>query len=73
MANASLRAPCPSCGRALTYTPANPWRPFCSASCRGHDLNAWASERFRVTASDEALSGAVRPGLAGQIDPTEAD
>ena len=30
--------------------PANPWRPFCSARCRGSGLGAWASEDYRVPA-----------------------
>ena len=53
---------CPTCGRPALYAPENPWRPFCSARCRGVDLGAWASERYRVEAppapDDEPGSGA---------------
>lgn len=39
---------CPQCqGRSL-FAPTNPYRPFCSARCKGVDLGAWASEQFRV-------------------------
>ena len=39
---------CPSCGGDSVYGPENPYRPFCSARCKGIDLGAWASESFRV-------------------------
>ena len=39
---------CPACGGASLYSPANPWRPFCSERCKQQDLGAWASEDFRV-------------------------
>ena len=44
----ALQVPCPTCARRTAFTPANRWRPFCSERCRGIDLGAWASERFRV-------------------------
>ena len=39
---------CPSCRRQITYSVANPWRPFCSERCRLADLGDWAAERFRL-------------------------
>jgi uncharacterized protein len=39
---------CPTCGGESIYAPSNPFRPFCSARCKGNDLGAWASESFRV-------------------------
>ena len=41
---------CPGCGEDSWYAPRNPYRPFCSARCKGMDLGAWASESFRVAA-----------------------
>jgi len=39
---------CPAfAGRSL-YSPQNPYRPFCSARCKGVDLGAWASEEFKL-------------------------
>lgn len=43
---------CPACGGPSRYAPENPYRPFCSARCRLHDLGAWANERFRIDAQD---------------------
>ena len=54
--------PCPSCRQSALFGPANPWRPFCSQRCRGADLGAWASERFRVPAQP---SSEQADGLAG--------
>jgi len=39
---------CPACKGPALYSPANPWRPFCSERCRNNDLGAWASESYRV-------------------------
>jgi endogenous inhibitor of DNA gyrase (YacG/DUF329 family) len=39
---------CPSCGGDSVYSPANPFRPFCSERCKQVDLGAWASEDFRM-------------------------
>jgi uncharacterized protein len=52
MANA-LTVDCPTCARPTEYSVRNPWRPFCSERCRGVDLGAWASERFRITSQPE--------------------
>jgi len=41
---------CPACGGDSVYGPANAFRPFCSARCKGMDLGAWASEEFRMAA-----------------------
>jgi endogenous inhibitor of DNA gyrase (YacG/DUF329 family) len=40
--------PCPRCGAQAPYSPANPWRPFCSERCRTIDLGNWAAEAYRV-------------------------
>lgn len=42
---------CPTCRQPARYVATNPWRPFCSARCRGNDLGAWASEDYRVPAA----------------------
>lgn len=42
--------PCPHCRQPALFAESNRWRPFCSQRCRGADLGAWASERFRVPA-----------------------
>ncbi|PVE43053.1 DNA gyrase inhibitor YacG [Limnohabitans planktonicus] len=49
---------CPACGGNSLYSSANPYRPFCSARCKGVDLGAWASEEFKLpddTPPDESF------------------
>ena len=36
---------CPSCGRSIAWSTDNPYRPFCSARCKGADLIGWAEEK----------------------------
>ena len=49
MDNAPARTvPCPTCGGGSVFSPANRFRPFCSARCKQIDLGAWATEEFRV-------------------------
>ena len=45
---------CPACGGDSVYGPANPYRPFCSARCKGIDLGAWASEEHKIPVSPDA-------------------
>lgn len=53
-ATPARQVPCPSCKRPALFSPANPWRPFCSQRCRNADLGAWASEQFRVAVQPTA-------------------
>ena len=39
---------CPTCGKAVEWTPENRWRPFCSERCRLIDLGEWAAESHRI-------------------------
>ncbi|MEK7346716.1 MAG: DNA gyrase inhibitor YacG [Pseudomonadota bacterium] len=39
---------CPACAGISLYSSNNPYRPFCSARCKGVDLGAWASEEFKL-------------------------
>ena len=42
---------CPLCCRETNWED-NPWRPFCSERCQIIDLGRWASEEYRVSASE---------------------
>ena len=44
---------CPRCGIVTEWSPANPYRPFCSKRCKNIDLGAWADEDYRVTMIDQ--------------------
>jgi uncharacterized protein len=50
--------PCPRCGRAALWSPANRFRPFCSERCKVVDLGAWASDAYRI-----GLTEAPDPGF----------
>lgn len=51
---APRQVPCPQCRQPALFAPANPYRPFCSARCQGHDFGAWATETYRVEATPPA-------------------
>jgi endogenous inhibitor of DNA gyrase (YacG/DUF329 family) len=55
---------CPGCGAPAEYSPANPWRPFCSERCRLVDLGAWASESYRIPVK----GGPGEDGIPGDDD-----
>ena len=38
---------CPQCQKETSFKD-NPFRPFCSESCKLIDLGKWASEAYRV-------------------------
>jgi endogenous inhibitor of DNA gyrase (YacG/DUF329 family) len=46
------RVICPRCKGPALYAASNPWRPFCSERCSSIDLGAWASEAYRVRATE---------------------
>ena len=48
---------CPACGQDSVYAASNPYRPFCSARCKGIDLGAWASESYRVPEKPQEEDG----------------
>ena len=48
----------------MVYDSHNRWRPFCTERCRIADLGAWASEQFRVVASDKPADDQAAPDRA---------
>ena len=57
---------CPACQGWSLFSPANPWRPFCSERCKQMHLGAWASEGFRVPAEappEDATFGDPRTSI----------
>jgi endogenous inhibitor of DNA gyrase (YacG/DUF329 family) len=46
------------CSAAVEWSPANPYRPFCSQRCKLADLGAWASGQYSVPSDidEESLS-----------------
>jgi len=39
---------CPTCAEIVEWSPARPWRPFCSERCRLIDLGNWLDESHRI-------------------------
>lgn len=53
-----MQVRCPTCRKMVTWED-NPYRPFCSQSCRRIDLGRWANEEFilsRPLQEDDDLS-----------------
>ncbi len=48
---------CPQCGKKTAWTPANPFRPFCSERCKLIDLGQWAKEEYRIPEQQQPLAG----------------
>lgn len=48
-----MKVTCPKCGKINEWE-GNPFRPFCSAACKGLDLGDWATERYRIPAEESA-------------------
>ena len=44
---------CPICKQAAEFSPANPYRPFCSRRCKLIDLGQWANEQYKIAGSDK--------------------
>jgi len=44
---------CPRCGIQVPWVQESAFRPFCSERCKTVDLGAWATERYRVAATEE--------------------
>jgi endogenous inhibitor of DNA gyrase (YacG/DUF329 family) len=61
--------PCPHCGKAVEWSPASRWRPFCSERCKMIDLGAWASEAYRIPGAAPPESDASEPSPGG--DPRD--
>lgn len=49
--------PCPTCGKAVPWTPDSLWRPFCSERCRLIDLGEWLEESRRIPAGESLAEG----------------
>ncbi len=57
-----MKVKCPVCGKETEYSPANPYRPFCSEVCRTADLGSWASDEYVIRGE---------PGSAMNLSPEE--
>lgn len=56
-----MKVKCPTCEKEITWSEANPDRPFCSHRCKLIDLGEWASENRSI------------PGPTNPIDEWDLD
>lgn len=42
---------CPACGREVEFKD-NPYRPFCSAACKGKDFLSWTDEEYSIAGEE---------------------
>ena len=59
-----MKVKCPTCGKEIEYSSANPWRPFCSERCKLIDLGEWASDGYVIEGD---------PGSADRMTPEELE
>jgi uncharacterized protein len=48
--------PCPTCQKAMEWTPKNIYRPFCSERCKLIDFGEWADERHVISGDNRDIS-----------------
>ncbi|MEJ2593388.1 MAG: DNA gyrase inhibitor YacG [Candidatus Thiodiazotropha sp.] len=63
-----VTVPCPTCGKAVPWTPDSRWRPFCSERCRLIDLGDWFDEKHRIGHDQEGYSETGDSGGDGTDD-----
>jgi uncharacterized protein len=61
---------CPNCGKAVTWSPESPFRPFCSDRCRLIDLGAWFSEEHAIPGEDAGAADDHDPDPHPQRSPS---
>lgn len=52
---------CPTCGKIVVWSPALPFRPFCSERCKLIDLGAWAAEDHRIPGEEAPRDDEAQP------------
>ncbi|SET10457.1 hypothetical protein SAMN05216326_1129 [Nitrosomonas marina] len=53
---------CPQCGKAVIWSQANRFRPFCSERCKTMDLAQWAQESYRIPEPEQSVTESDEPG-----------
>ncbi len=59
MSSKPLSVRCPACQRAVPWTDASPFKPFCSERCKLMDLGGWASGQHRIPDEETPFSPPV--------------
>jgi endogenous inhibitor of DNA gyrase (YacG/DUF329 family) len=61
--------PCPTCQKPVEWSPASPWRPFCSERCRLIDLGAWITEQHAIPGEQADAPGEADPAAGEDEQP----
>jgi uncharacterized protein len=61
---------CPQCHAETSFSPDNPYRPFCCERCKLLDLGSWADGRYSIA---EPLDPAAAMEAAGDVDKNLAE
>jgi endogenous inhibitor of DNA gyrase (YacG/DUF329 family) len=48
---------CPTCGKKVTWSKQQRWRPFCSERCKMIDLGDWLDETHRIPGNEIPKTG----------------
>lgn len=44
---------CPTCKQLVTWSPDNPFRPFCSQQCQLLDFGNWANGQYKLPSEED--------------------
>lgn len=74
MTEKTITVSCPGCKNTIEWSESNPFRPFCSESCKNKDFIGWANEEKKLAGSNiyddifsEPSSAANQTGFEDQI------
>lgn len=45
----TIKVPCPTCEKQVSWLPENEYRPFCCKRCQLIDLGDWADENHKIS------------------------
>ncbi|WP_460026366.1 DNA gyrase inhibitor YacG [Methyloparacoccus murrellii] len=57
----SIIVSCPTCRQPVCWSPAAPFRPFCSERCRLIDLGEWAAGSYAIPAEPASQDDGALP------------
>lgn len=62
---------CPSCGKKVSWTPLEPFRPFCSERCKLIDLGEWATEGYAIADASPSLEEGMDELASPAVDRSQ--
>ncbi len=62
----SAKVNCPTCGKAIEWSVAQKWRPFCCERCHLIDLGAWADGSHAIAGESTDMADMIAGGEDGE-------